>query len=105
MNEEYRVAIRYTTVDIPGPPAGRPNRIVDDFATCQLHRNFSQSRDFVHLCTDFDSEDPKRVWILCDFNIREPRAEVQHIPLEFWKVSYSGTELAYVAPISLSTSI
>lgn len=89
MDEEFRVAIRYTTVDVPGLPADRPKTIANDFATYKLRRSFSEGQDFVHLCTDFDSDVPKRVWILCDFNIHEQRSEVHQIPLEFWNVRYN----------------
>jgi hypothetical protein len=90
MDEELRIAIRFTTVGVPGLPAHRPTTVANDFATWKLSRSFSEDRDFVHLSTDFDSDVPKRVWILCDFNIRELRSEVHNIPIEFWKVKYNG---------------
>lgn len=38
MSEELRIAIGYRTVDIPGLPVNRAQRIANEFAMCKLSR-------------------------------------------------------------------
>jgi hypothetical protein len=64
-----RIAIQYTTTDVPTPPAERATKVADDFATKSLKRPFNPSRDHIHLPTDFDSDERRQVWILCDFRV------------------------------------
>ena len=94
MAEELRIAIRYNTVNVPGLPSHRAQQIADDFAISKLLRHFSYDQDFIHCSSDFDSDAPKSVWILCDFNVRQRRPEVNNIPTEFWKVTYDNEQSA-----------
>jgi hypothetical protein len=87
--EEMRIAIRYHTINVPGAPIDRAKRIAQDFASFKLRRSFSYNLDFIHLPPDFESNTPKWVWILCDFNVCEKIAQVEKVPIQFWKVSYN----------------
>ena len=92
--QELRIAIRYNTVNVPGLPSNRAQQIANDFAMLKLSRHFSYNQDFIHCPSDFDSEAPKSVWILCDFNICHRHPEVDKIPTQFWKVNYGSMQLA-----------
>ena len=85
---ELRVAIRYSTVNIPGLPMNRARLIAEQFALSKLSRRLNRDRDFIHCPPDFDSETAKSVWILCDFNISDRVAKVENVPTQFWKVTY-----------------
>ncbi|KAE8442990.1 hypothetical protein EG329_002453 [Mollisiaceae sp. DMI_Dod_QoI] len=94
MAEELRIAIRYITVNVPGLPSNRAQQVADDFAISKLSRHFSYDQDFIHCPSDFDSDTPKSVWILCDFNVRQRQPEINNIPTEFWKVTYDNKQSA-----------
>lgn len=94
MADEVRIAIRYTTVNVPGSPSNRAQQVADDFAVSKLSRHFSYDQDFIHCPPDFDSDTRKSVWILCDFNVRQRQPEVDKIPTEFWKVTYDDEKPA-----------
>lgn len=85
--DELRIAILFTTTNIPGAQSQRGDRVANDFASRKLSRSFSYETDFVHLPADFDSDIRKAVWILCDFNVGERRS-ASDIPIQFWKVNY-----------------
>jgi hypothetical protein len=86
LQKEIRIAIRYNTVNVPGPSSLRAQRVAEDFASLKMFRHFTYDQDFIHCPSDFDSDTPKSVWILCDFNIHE--REVEDVPIQFWKVNY-----------------
>ncbi|KAI9841023.1 MAG: hypothetical protein M1837_001053 [Sclerophora amabilis] len=92
---ELRVAIRYMTIEVPGLPHKRAERVAEDFTSRYLQRHFSYSEDFIHCPSDFDADNAKRVWILCDLNIREHIIQIERVPLQCWKVNYDqhGTAL------------
>jgi hypothetical protein len=90
MAEELRIAIRYNTLNVPSLPNHRAEHVANDFAIWKLSRRFDHDRDFIHRPSDFDSSAAKSVWILCDFNVRHPRPDLNHIPMEFWKVTYGN---------------
>lgn len=94
MAEELRIAIRYNSLDVPGLSSNRAQRVADDFAVLKLSRHFSYDQDFIHCPSDFDSDTSRSVWILCDFNVRDPRPEVKNIPTQFWKVNYGNIQSA-----------
>lgn len=98
MATEKRVAIRYSTLNVPGLPGERAKRVASDFATLNFSRQFSYDQDFIHLPTDFDSDTSKSVWILCDFNVYNRRS-VREIPLEFWKVTYKEESAYAIEPL------
>lgn len=85
---ELRVALRYDTVQVPGLPNERAQRVAEDFASWKLHRHFSYEEDFIHCPSDLDCTVAKNIWILCDFNIRERLVHVGEVPLQSWKVRY-----------------
>lgn len=85
---EWRVAIRYHSTSVPSSVSDRARYVANDFATQSLGRSFDYGQDFVHLPSDFDTSEPKNIWILCDFNIRDPIKDVQKIPFQAWKVRY-----------------
>ena len=85
---QVRVALRYVTSNVPGLPAESANRVASDFAIIHLLRSFTPNTDFIHLPCDFDSEEGKRIWVLCDFNIERPIDRHEGIYTESWKVSY-----------------
>ncbi|KAI9739549.1 MAG: hypothetical protein M1834_006265 [Cirrosporium novae-zelandiae] len=88
LQNELRVAIRYNTVRVPSLSSNRAQRIAEDFAFLKLSRHFDYDQDFIHYPTDFDSDIPKWVWILCDFNVRDRLPQVENVPVQFWKVDY-----------------
>src|SRR4051812_9836589 len=90
---ETRVLIRYNTVNVPGLPTDRARRVAEDFASSRMSRHFSYERDFIHCPPDFDCDTKKYVWILCDFNVRNPLSQ-EKIPLQCWKVNYDEKQLA-----------
>lgn len=94
MAEELRVAIRYKAVNVPGPASDRAQNIAYSFAMSKLLRPFSYNDDFIHLPTDFDGDTTKWIWILCDFNVRDRRLDLDNIRTEFWTVRYSDTRSA-----------
>lgn len=85
-----RVALRYISTNVPGPAAERARRVADDFASIYLHKTFAYDQDFIHLPTDFDCAETKRIWILCDFNVQDPVERVASVPLQSWKVRYDS---------------
>jgi hypothetical protein len=94
MAEEFRIAIQYKTTDVPGLPADRAQRVANDFALWKLSRQFSYKQDYIHCSSEFDSDVPKAVWILCDFNVRDRRTDINKIPTQFWKVDYGNIRSA-----------
>ena len=94
LNEQnaLRVAIRYTTTDVPGPSSDRAQRVANDFTLKSFQRTFDWDRDFVHCPTDFDTEAIKSVWILCDFNVSERIFCAEEITVQCWHVRY-GTQM------------
>ena len=94
MAEEFRIAIRYNTTDVPGLSVDRAQRIANDFALWKLSRQFSYDLDYIHCSPEFDSDDSKAVWILCDFNVRDRRSDVNDIPIQFWRVDYGNSRSA-----------
>lgn len=88
MRTELRVAIRYNTVQVPGLPHERAQRVAEDFTSWKLQRHFTYHEDFIHCPCDFDCDIAKNVWILCDLNIRDRLGKVDAIPLQSWKVRY-----------------
>jgi hypothetical protein len=92
LRKETRIAIRYNTLNVPGSSILRAQRVAEDFASSKMSRHFTYDQDFIHCPSDFDSDTPKWVWILCDFNVRE--REVGNVPIQFWKVSYNQNESA-----------
>jgi hypothetical protein len=94
LQSELRVAIRYKTTDVPGSPIDRAQRVVNEYATQYLQRRFSWNTDHIHCSSDFDSEDSKPVWIMCDFNITKQHDEVENIPIRVVQAHYSGKETA-----------
>ncbi|KAL2062920.1 hypothetical protein VTL71DRAFT_5992 [Oculimacula yallundae] len=87
---ELRVAFRFTTTRIPGPPGDRARRIADDFATLNLGRSFTWDRDHIHFPSNFDSEEKISLWMLVDFNIEEQNSDIDSILTQYWKVGYDG---------------
>lgn len=81
LQSELRVVIRYKTTDIPGSPVDRARRVVNEFAMPHLNRPFSWNTDHIHCSSDFDSENSKHVWIMCDFNIKQQHIDVETIPV------------------------
>jgi hypothetical protein len=94
LQREIRVAIRYNTVNVPGLSIDRAQRIAEDFASSKLGRHFSYDQDFIHCPSDFDSDTPKSVWILCDFNVRDRLPQINIVPVEYWKVHYDREQSA-----------
>ena len=88
LQSELRVVIRYKTTDIPGSPVDRARRVVNEFAMPHLKRPFSWNTDHIHCSCDFDSENSKHVWIMCDFNIKEQHIDVEAIPVMCVQVHY-----------------
>ena len=88
LQSELRVVIRYKTTDIPGSPVDRARRVVNEFAIPHLKRPFSWNTDHIHCSSDFDSENSKHVWIMCDFNIKERHIDVEAIPVMCVQVHY-----------------
>lgn len=87
---ELRVAIRFTTTQIPGPPAGRARHIADDFAVLNLGRNFTWDRDHIYYPSNFDSEEKIPLWMLVDFNIKDQISDIDSILTQYWKVGYDN---------------
>jgi len=87
---ELRVAFRFTTTRIPGPPADRAKRIADDFAMLNLGRNFTWDTDHIYYPCGFDSEEKKPLWMLVDFNIKDQITDLDSILTQYWKVGYDG---------------
>lgn len=85
---ELRVAIRYQSTNVPSSTSDRARYVANNFAAQSLGRSFDYSQDFVHLPSDFDTSKPKNIWILCDFNVRDPIKDIQKIPFQAWKVQY-----------------
>jgi len=85
---ELRVAIRFTTTRIPGPPIDRAKCIANDFAVLNLGRNFTWDKDLIHFPSDFDSDEKKALWMLVDFNIIDQIFEVDSMLTQYWKVNY-----------------
>jgi len=92
LQKEIRIAIRYNTVNVPGVSILRAQRVAEDFASFKMSRHFTFDQDFIHCPSDFDSDTPKSVWILCDFNVGE--REVGNFPIQFWKVNYDQNQSA-----------
>jgi hypothetical protein len=88
LQSELRVVIRYKTTDIPGSAVDRARRVVNEFALQHLKRPFSWNTDHIHCSSDFDSEHSKHVWIMCDFNVKEPQIDVETIPVICVQVHY-----------------
>jgi len=86
---EFRAALRYKTIDVPASSSDRAQRVADDFAAHLLQRPFSWDTDYIHFGEGFDSETPKWVWIICDFNLTQ-RIAVDCIPMKCWKVRYGN---------------
>lgn len=91
---ELRVAIRFTTTRVPGPPADRAKQIANDFAVFKLGRDFTWDKDHIHYPSGFDSEEKKAVWMLVDFNITDQIVDIVNILTQYWKVSYDDRETA-----------
>jgi hypothetical protein len=104
--EELRVVIRYTTTDVPGPPSERAKRIANELTQNQLYRTLNLDTDYIHLSTEFDSTQPKKAWILYDFNVRDRRStnQLDDTPVHFFRANYNGSLLALVT-IKLSDTI
>lgn len=83
MTEEIWIAFRYTTVDILGLPSGRAQQVANDFAILKLSRHFNYKNDFIHCPSDFNSNESKSVWILCNFNVYEHHFKLNKIPVQF----------------------
>ena len=94
--DEVRVALRYQTLNVPGSSIERATKVANDFAIIHFERHFSYDTDFIHLPCDFDCEESKNVWILCDFNVQNPIAHVKEVPLQSWKVTYNSERQPYV---------
>jgi hypothetical protein len=92
LRKEIRIAIRFNTVNVPGSSDLRAQRVAEDFASSKMSRHFTFDQDFIHCPSDFDSDTPKSVWILCDFNVGE--REVGNFPIRFWKVNYDQNQSA-----------
>jgi hypothetical protein len=90
LGDELRVAFRFTTTRIPGPPADRARRIADDFAILNLSRNFTWDRDHIHYPSNFDSEEKISLWMLVDFNIKDQIYDIDSILTQYCKVDYDG---------------
>lgn len=88
LQSELRVVIRYKTTDIPGSPVDRARRVMNEFAMLHLKRPFSWNTDHIHFSSDFDSENSKHVWIMCDFNVKEQHIDVEAIPVMCVQVHY-----------------
>jgi len=92
---ELRVAFRFTTTRIPGPPADRAKRIANDFAILNLGRNFTWDRDHIHYPSNFDSEEKISLWMLVDFNIKDQISDIDSILTQYWKVGYDGETASF----------
>ncbi|KAL5313699.1 hypothetical protein ACEPPN_018120 [Leptodophora sp. 'Broadleaf-Isolate-01'] len=92
---ELRVAIRFTTTQIPGPPAGRARHIADDFAVLNLGRNFTWDRDHIYYPSNFDSEEKIPLWMLVDFNIKDQISDIDSILTQYWKVGYDNETASF----------
>jgi hypothetical protein len=86
LQDEFRAALYYRTTDVPTSPSHRAQQVANDFATRFLQRPFSWDTDHIHFGEGFDSEIPKWVWIVCDFNLTRRIAEVDCIPMTCWEV-------------------
>ncbi|KAE9373869.1 hypothetical protein N431DRAFT_438985 [Stipitochalara longipes BDJ] len=89
---EIRIAIRFDTTNIPGEPRNRLRRIANDFAELKLSRMFDSDSDFFHWPPDFHLTTSKRVWMLCDFNIRGKVLQVDAVPIKWWNVTYDDPQ-------------
>jgi len=92
---ELRVAFRFTTTRIPGPPADRAKRIADDFAMLNLGRNFTWDRDHIHYPSNFDSDEKIPLWMLVDFNIKDQISDIDSILTQYWKVGYDDETASF----------
>ena len=90
--EEVRIALRYQSLNVPGVSNERAQRVANDFAMIHFQRPFTYDTDFIHLPSDFDCDERKNVWILCDFNIRKPIDHIEEVPLQSWKVTYTSEQ-------------
>jgi hypothetical protein len=89
---EIRIAIRFDTTNVPGEPRNRLRRIANDFAESKLSRMFDSDSDFFHWPPDFHLTTSKRVWMLCDFNIRDKVLQVDAVPIQWWNVTYDDQQ-------------
>lgn len=90
--QEIRIAIRFITTNVPGEPRDRLRRVAGDFAQSKLSRVFNSDSDFFHWPPDFYLTTSKRVWMLCDFNIRGKVLRVDAVPVQWWSVSYDQNQ-------------
>ena len=90
--EEVRVALRYQSLNMPGVSIERAKRVANDFSKIHFQMHFTYETDFIHLPYDFDCDERKNVWILCDFNVRKPIDHVEEVPLQSWKVTYTSEQ-------------
>ncbi|KIW25617.1 uncharacterized protein PV07_08783 [Cladophialophora immunda] len=68
------VVPQHQILNVPGPPAKRAEREANGFAILHLQRAFTYEAGLIHLPSDFDGDERRTVWILCDFNVRNPVA-------------------------------
>ena len=96
LRNEFRVALRYQSLNVPGSSTERAKRVANDFVIIHLQRHFTYEMDFIHLPSDFDCDERKNIWNLCDFNVQKPIKHLEEVPLQSWKVTYNSEQQPYV---------
>lgn len=90
-DDQMRVFIRFWSDNVPGKPILRHLRLVNDFCSQMLRREYCQANDYVHIPPQYDKEH-QRCWMIFDLNVKEPGLDLGRIPLSCFSVTYFGDQ-------------
>ena len=86
-NDQLRVFIRFLTDNVPGNPGRRHLRLVNDFCSQVLGREYNREQDYIHLPAQFDGEH-QRCWMIFDLNVKVRGTSLEQISLLCFRVTY-----------------
>jgi hypothetical protein len=94
-----RIVVAVRATDLPGEPGKRHNTLAELISANILKRPFRpwpqvKSFDYSHTVPDLDTNQPKRKWFICDFNVKNElsRTEVRLLPHKVYSMSLQDNE-------------
>lgn len=89
-NAKSRVVIKFLSDDVPGEISKRYQTLIDAFSSEVLGRDFHGTKDYAHIPPGFDGEH-ETCWLVLDLNVGECGADLNDIPVYYYKASCKGS--------------
>lgn len=85
--DQLRVFVRFLSDNVPGYPSRRHLRLVNDFCSQVLGREYDRKEDYIHIPPQFDKEH-QRCWMIFDLNVKERGLDLEKISLLCFRATY-----------------